>query len=128
MRKAFIDFLVEQGLVPPQRADELLGTVRTTMQPIGAIAFSYGMITDQDIDKILDAQQHYGRQFGVIAIEMGLLTPDQVNILLCVQQIRAACEVAEALSLARVCPVDDVMNALGQFLSNVNTAAVGFPV
>lgn len=119
MRKAFLDFLAAEGLIPCERVARMQDILRTAPEPIGAIAFSYGMINGNDVDEILDEQRHDSRPFGEIAVDKGLLTPEQVNTLLYVQRIRAASEVAEALALAGVCSIDQLTPQLGRFLADV---------
>ena len=117
MRKAFLEFLVTAGSIPPERLNHIQSLLRGVPEPIGSIAFSYGMITGGDIDDILDEQQTDHRPFGEIAITKRLLTRDQVETLLGVQRMRAATETAEALALSGMCPMEQVMKLLGRFLS-----------
>ncbi len=117
MDNPFLDFLVCQGAVPAERAAGLGRHLRTAREPIGTIAFSYGMLAGGDIDEILDEQRNRHRPFGEIAIEKGLLTSEQVRKLLCLQELRAATETAEALALSDVCPMEDAIEYLGRFLT-----------
>lgn len=116
MRKAFLDFLASEGVIATDRVEQIRGLLRGVPEPIGSIAFSYGMITGADIDDILDEQQRDYRPFGEIAISKNLLTRQQVDTLLGVQRIRATTECAEALTLSGVCPIEDIMPKLGEFL------------
>lgn len=117
MRRAFLEFLADDGMVPADRIEELWNMLRSAPEPIGSIAFSHGMITGNDIDIILDEQRHRYRPFGEIAMEMGMLRREQVEALLLVQQIRAAVETAEALALAGVCSIEDMRSSLGKFFA-----------
>jgi hypothetical protein len=122
MRKAFLEFLTAERTIPPGQLDRIRGLLRGAPEPIGSIAFSYGMITGGDIDAILDDQRTSHEPFGEIAIGKGLLTRDQVDRLLSVQQIRAAMETAEALALSGICTSEQVMVQLGRFLTQAHDA------
>jgi hypothetical protein len=117
MRKAFLDFLIDEGVLAADRLNDLKAVLRGAPEPIGGIAFSYGMITGGDIDTILDEQRRNYRPFGEIAMGLGMLTRTQVDSLLRVQEMRAAVETAEALALAGVCSMDDIMSHLGRFFT-----------
>jgi len=117
MRRAFLDFLVAEGVIAPDRVDQIRTLLRGAPEPIGSIAFSYGMLSGGDIDEILDEQRDDHRPFGEIAIGRGLFTREQIRTLLGVQTLRAATETAEALALSGMCPIDEIMAKLGRFLS-----------
>lgn len=127
MRKGFLKFLAGEGVINPDRVAGFQETLRAAPEPLGVIAFRYGMITGGDIDEILDAQRHDDRPFGEIAVEKGLLTTEQVRTLLFVQQMRAATEAAEALALAGVCPVEEMMIQLGRFLLTLQGSILSVP-
>jgi hypothetical protein len=122
MRKAFIEYLTSEGVIVSPPADKLHTMLRRAPEPIGAIAFSYGMLTGGDIDRILDEQRDTHEPFGEIAMKYGMLTQEQVEALLKVQQVRAASEIAEALALSGHVPIEEVCNILGRFLIE-NSAA-----
>lgn len=124
MRKAFLEFLAAEGIVPSERLENLHQLLRGAPEPIGSIAFSYGMITGGDIDLILDEQRKDHRRFGEIAMSTGMLTREQVNILLQVQQMRAAVETAEALALSGICTIDEMKTQLGRFFSTRSVSPV----
>jgi len=117
MRRSFLEHLSAEGVLPDGRVDEIRELLRTTPEPIGAIAFSYGMLTGADIDIVLDEQRGSRRRFGEIAVSHGILTEAQVVTLLRIQKLRAAAEVAEALSLSGVCEFEDAVFQLGRFLT-----------
>ncbi len=116
MRDAFIDFLGTRSSLPVEAGERLRTLLRGAPEPIGSIAFKYGLIASGDIDLILDHQRKNHRPFGMIAIELGILTKVQLKALLKVQQMRAAVEIAEALALAGIQPVEQIMTNLGEFM------------
>jgi hypothetical protein len=124
MRKAFLEFLVAEGIIPGARPEEVGSLLRGAREPIGSIAFSYGMIAGGDIDAILDEQRRDYRPFGEIAMELGMLTRQQVETLLRVQELRGATEAAEALSLSGLCSIEQVTAQLGRFFGKLATAPV----
>jgi len=125
MRRAFLEYLVSQGVVPSNRLEILQRVLRGVPEPIGSIAFRYGMITGADIDVILDEQRGEHRPFGQIAVERSLLTQEQVDTLLLVQQMRAATETAEALALSGICSIEQIIPLLGSFLAQSAGALCG---
>jgi hypothetical protein len=125
MRKAFLESLATQGIVPSKRLENLHRLLRGAPEPIGSLAFSYGMINGGDIDVILDEQRADHRPFGEIAMSMGMLTREQVDSLVQVQQMRATVETAEALVLSGICTIDEMMTQLGRFFSQREVPAVG---
>jgi hypothetical protein len=124
MRKAFLEYLVNAGIIPATKLSMAQTMLRGAPEPIGSIAFGYGLISGSDIDDILDEQREKYRPFGEIAVSRSLLTQRQVDMLLLVQHLRAATEIAEALALAGVCPVEQIMSALGRFLARAETPAL----
>ncbi len=116
MRRAFIDFLAAEGVVPENRLESLHYLLRGTPEPIGCIAFNYGMVHEGDVDHILEEQRRTYRSFGEIATRLGMLNRTQIDSLLQVQKIRGAIEVVEALTLSDLCPIDELMAHLGRFL------------
>jgi len=125
MRKAFLEFLAAEDIVPAKRLENLHQLLRGAPEPIGSIAFSYGMITGGDIDVILDEQRSDYRPFGEIAMSMGMLTREQVDALLHVQQMRSAVETAEALVLSGMCETDKMRAQLGKFFLQQRMSPVG---
>jgi|CXWL01.1.fsa_nt_gi hypothetical protein len=116
MRDSFIDFLTTNSTLSAETYERLRSMLRGAPEPIGSIAFKYGIITSGDIDMILDEQRKNHRRFGEIAIEMGIFTKPQLKSLLKVQEMRAAVETAEALALSGVRPTEEIMAHLGEFL------------
>ena len=118
MRKEFLSFLAEANLVPLDKTESFSQTLQCAPEPIGGIAFRYGLVTGADIDAVLDEQRRAYRPFGEIAVSQGLLTEKQVEVLLYIQHLRGATEAAEALALAEICPIERLIGYLGQFLSS----------
>jgi hypothetical protein len=124
MRKAFLEFLVAEGIVPAGQVEDLGSLLRGAREPIGSIAFSFGMITGGDIDVVLDQQRKDYRPFGEIAMELGMLSRQQVEALLRIQEMRGATETAEALALSGICSIEDVTAQLGRFFGRQATASL----
>jgi len=121
VRQAFLDFLATDGGLSPRTIDSVRELLRSPPEPIGSIAFSYGMVTGADIDLILADQRRTHRRFGEIAMAMGMLTKAQVETLVRVQQVRAATETAEALVLSGAASIDDMATLLGRFLMRASS-------
>lgn len=123
MHTTFIDSLAQRGVFP----DRKLAGVRaaaTQREPIGAIAFRYGLLRGADIDAILDEQRRSGRQFGEIAVAQGVLSRRQVDDLLRVQELRRVTETAEALVLSGACGFADAVREMAHFLPQLSKGFV----
>ena len=125
MRKAFVEFLISEGVLPAADAENLRNLLRGAPEPIGSIAFSYGMITGAEIDAVLDEQRDNHLPFGEIAMKGGMLTRGQVDALLRVQQIRAAAEIAEAIALSGLRPINEIVTHLARFFLTKTESPVG---
>jgi len=116
MREAFLQYLLDQGVVEPATLSGLRGAMRMAPEPIGSIAFSFGLLGPGDVELVLDAQRRDYAPFGEIAIREGLLTREQVTQLLYVQQVRAAAGLAEALTLTGHGDLAETMRLFASFL------------
>src|SRR6188768_1451570 len=114
MGRSFTEFLGAEGVVSPAQLENVRALTNKVREPIGSIAFSYGLLSGEDVDLILSEQRRERRQFGEIAASMGVLTNAQVAALLRVQHVRGASETAEALVLAGLAPPEAVFAALGR--------------
>lgn len=117
MRKEFLEFLAEGGVLSDDRLDWVDKAWRPPAEPIGSIAFSHGVLSGGDVDRILERQRDSDQPFGQIALELSVLDESQLERLLEIQQMRTAIETAEAIVLAGICPLGEVMGKLGQFLA-----------
>ncbi len=124
MRREFVEYLISESVVPESASENLRDLVRGAPEPIGSLAFKYGMITGADIDLVLDEQRKSHRPFGEIAKNLGLLTRTQVQGLLRIQQLRSATEIAEALALSGVSSIEELVPALGRFLIVLQEAPI----
>lgn len=122
MNTDFLGFLVSRGLLAAQQRDTIRQTVRTSREPIGAIAFAHGLLNTEDIDLILARQREEHRQFGQIAAELGILTQAQVAMLLQMQNARTALGMAESLALAGLLPLESLLTELAAFLAPAKSA------
>jgi hypothetical protein len=114
---SFTEYLGRERILTPEQLERVKPLTNRVREPIGSIAFSYGLLSGEDVDLILSEQRKDRRQFGEIATAMGMLTLSQVEALVRVQNVRGASETAEALVLAGVAPPEAVFAALGRFLS-----------
>ena len=117
MRNEFIDFLVDAGALPEDRSDWVKKVWRPPTEPIGSIGFSHGVLSGDAVDRILEQQRYSDKPFGQIALDLGVLNVSQLETLLEIQKMRSASETAEAIVLAELCPLAEVMGKLGQFLT-----------
>lgn len=117
MTREFTEFLAAERVITPEQTERVQEVASKVREPIGSIAFSYGLLSGDDVDVILNEQRKQHRQFGEIAAAMGMLTRAQVESLVQVQHIRGVMEIAEALVLAGVTDAAAMFRAVGRFLS-----------
>lgn len=115
MREAFLQYLIDRG-VAPETLSKLRATMRLAPEPIGSIAFSFGLLAPGDVERVLDAQRRDYAPFGELAVRMGLLTREQVAKLLTVQQARTAAGLAEGLALSGASELAEAMEHFATFL------------
>jgi hypothetical protein len=118
MHTSFLDSLSQRGVISARSLDAVRAAA-AQREPIGAIAFRYGLLSGSDIDDILDEQRRSGRQFGEIAVSRGFLSQQQVDDLLHVQEMRKLSETAEVLVLSGACAFADAVREMAQFLPQV---------
>jgi hypothetical protein len=118
MHHAFVTYLIEHDLVPPNVSKLLAGRSCLTREPIGMIAVSHGLLQAREIDLILDRQRECKEQrFGEIAVSMGFLSSAQVETLIKIQEFRVAGAVVEALALAGVLSYEDAVRYVGAYFA-----------
>jgi len=81
------------------------------------IAVGHGILDPNAIDKVLDHQRGSDERFGEIAIRLGLLTHEQVAALMKIQDFRLSAEVAEALALSGILPIEDAAVHLSSYFT-----------
>ncbi len=126
MRSSFMDYLVEEGVVPAERLAHLQRNWRDAADTIGAIAFRHRVLSGEDIDDILDEQVRQYRPFGQIACELGRLDEQQVRMLLRMQQLRMAVDLVEELVLSGIVTADQILPHFGRFMQR-NADSVPVP-
>src|SRR5215470_11302912 len=94
MQADFVDFLISRSVMTAQGAANVRQLARQR-EPLGTIAFRYGLLSGEAIDQILDEQRRQARPFGEIATQWRLLTQAQLGALLRVQELRGVIETAE---------------------------------
>ncbi len=118
MARGFTEFLTAEGLLTPEQlAQQIRRSLEKAREPIGSIAFSYGLLSSDDIDLILEEQKREHRQFGEIAAALGMLTRAQVEALVAIQTARNALGSAEAIILSGIGAHGTMLAALGRFLA-----------
>jgi hypothetical protein len=113
--QAFVQYLIERGLVP-EPVGRRLAHRHSVREPIGMIAVSHGLISPMEIDVILDRQRATQEKFGEAAVALGMLTAEQVDLLIKIQEFRSSSEIAEALALSGTLTIEDAARYLGAFL------------
>lgn len=117
MSGEFLEYLISQGIITKPQSERVRGLVSKVREPIGSIAFSYGLLSGEDVDLVLNEQRRGHRQFGEIAQALGILTRAQVEALVRVQHVRSAVEVAEALIVSGLLAPESAFQALGRYLT-----------
>ncbi|MFH1745422.1 MAG: hypothetical protein ABIG44_00090 [Planctomycetota bacterium] len=128
MREAFLKYLISEGVLGTSQNVAIQNSRRCAPEPIGSIAFSYGLINGGHIDAILGEQRKEYRSFGELAVDRGMLTPEQVQNLLMVQRMRTATETAETFVLSGMYPVNKLVWQLGNFLAEHSDTLMGIHI
>lgn len=84
--KFFGQFLVEGGIITPEKLLEALELQQATNLKFGEMALSMGLLTEEDVERVHRAQRSDDMRFGDIAVKIGLLTEEQVQQVLTRQQ------------------------------------------
>lgn len=116
MEQSFIQFLMERRFIPEGIAGQLRKR-RFIREPIGMIAVGHGILDPNAIDKVLDHQRGSDERFGEIAVRLGLLSHEQVAALMKIQDFRLSAEVAEALALSGILPIEDAALHLSSYFT-----------
>lgn len=127
MRNAFLEYLISHGIICAEEAEDLQTLLGQVQEPIGSIAFCFGMMASTDIDVILDHQAKEGASFGEVAKQLGILTQEQVDATVRVQHVRAMTEAAETLALTGLCSIEETLIHLARFLSQYANEPVAQP-
>jgi len=88
MRDAYLQFLVERGILDEVTALDVRDCQQQETPPIGRLAVIEGVLTMKQIFSILNVQGDSGRRFGELAIEMGFMKTQQLLILLDIQRTK----------------------------------------
>ena len=124
MKRAFLEFLIDRGVISRQDVKELQENFHARSQPIGTIAGRNGLIRQEDIDAILSQQKHRHRPFGEIAIELGIMSYDQVDNILFVQRVERVTAVAERLVITGRCRRREILQEMVHFLPSTETPSL----
>ncbi len=88
MRDAYLQFLIEMGILDEATALEVRDCQQQETPPIGRLAVIEGVLTMKQIFSVLNAQVDSDRRFGELAIEMGYMNTQQLLILLDIQRTK----------------------------------------
>ncbi len=86
LKEAFLEFLLEKGILDDAGVLQVLDYTREQTPPIGKLALKEKILTVHQITKILMDQADSGELFGDIGVKLGYLRPEQVTHLLEVQK------------------------------------------
>ncbi|GMU20826.1 MAG: hypothetical protein AMXMBFR13_09220 [Phycisphaerae bacterium] len=124
MKQAFAEHLVSTGRISRERLGTLAQSEWLDRESIGRLALLHGLLSGPDIDEILRHQHSEPAYFGEIAVRRGFLTPKQLLILCRGQAIRACLELVEDLALSGQIDLDTGLQAIADFVSRRDFAAV----
>ncbi len=116
MQDEFLDFLGSRAEVSAEALARVRQLVDGAADPIGRIAYSYGLLSPNCIEEILERQRGQAARFGEIAIEMGLLTAEQLEALLLIQNLRRVFAVTESLVLCGAADPRDILRHTATFI------------
>lgn len=78
----FGNYLLDKGLVNPERLSDALGKLSETKLRLGVLAINAGIMTAAQVDKVHAEQQRVDKRIGEIMVDMGYATQEQVLELL----------------------------------------------
>ncbi|KIH75561.1 Chemotaxis protein CheX, a CheY~P-specific phosphatase [Geoalkalibacter ferrihydriticus] len=80
--KFFGQFLVERGVVNPQKLLEAIDLQERTNLKFGEMALDMGLINEADVERVHDAQRGEDLRFGDMAVKLGILSSEQMQQIL----------------------------------------------
>lgn len=78
----FGNYLLNSGLVSPEKLSEALGKLSETKLRLGVLAINAGLMTAQQVDRVHAEQQKVDKRIGELMVEMGYATDEQIESLL----------------------------------------------
>lgn len=78
----FGNYLLNSGLVSPEKLSEALGKLSETKLRLGVLAINAGIMTAAQVDKVHAEQQKVDKRIGEIMVDMGYATNEQIESLL----------------------------------------------
>lgn len=78
----FGNYLLNRGLVSPEKLSDALGRLSETKLRLGVLAINAGIMTAAQVDKVHAEQQRVDKRIGELMVDMGYATNEQIESLL----------------------------------------------
>lgn len=78
----FGNYLLNSGLVSPEKLSDALGKLSETKLRLGVLAINAGIMTAEQVDKVHAEQQRVDKRIGELMVDMGYATNEQIEMLL----------------------------------------------
>lgn len=78
----FGNYLLNSGLVSPEKLSDALGRLSETKLRLGVLAINAGIMTAEQVDKVHAEQQKVDKRIGELMVDMGYATEEQIEKLL----------------------------------------------
>lgn len=78
----FGNYLLNSGLVSPEKLADALGKLSETKLRLGVLAINAGIMTAAQVDKVHAEQQRVDKRIGELMVDMGYATNEQIESLL----------------------------------------------
>lgn len=75
----FGNYLLNSGLVSPEKLSEALGKLSETKLRLGVLAINAGIMTAEQVDRVHAEQQKVDKRIGELMVEMGYATDEQID-------------------------------------------------
>jgi len=116
MVTAFVQFLVDQGLIASDQCVRIAAWADEHRDPVGLIAVEHGLISGKQIGEMLSGYEGTGMRISDPAKVAGGLTPNRLRILHGIQERRQWSQVVEAILLSGLASESAILRAYADFI------------
>jgi len=116
MTTAFVQFLVDQGLISADQSAEIVSWADNRKDPVGMIAVEHGLIAGKQVHELLDRLDGVGMRITDPNQVAGGLTQNRLRILHGIQERRQWIQVVEAILLSGLASESAILRAYAEFI------------
>lgn len=116
MTSAFVQYLVDQGLIGEEHSTEIVAWADKREDPVGLIAVEHGLIAGKQVHELLDRLDGVGLRITDPNEVAGGLTQNRLRILHGIQERRQWIQVVEAILLSGLVSESAILRAYAEFI------------